>query len=505
MLDWCQRSCKDFGREARTNIDTAVLPETSYLTLIATVCMTACVMIALTHLAMWFRSNREPAHLFATVMAIAAAFVTITDLQQIFALDKDTYVQISRFQHVALFVLLISMVTFVRSYLGTGPRWLIGLIAALWVITVIQAMVLPNGVIHAEIIEMAYRETSWGEPFYVPRGPVNPGKYFADVSVLLILAFLVIASLDAARQGQRKRAGLVGGSTLFFVVCAGTLAMSQDAGLLSMPLVLPLPFLAVIGGLTYQLVDEAFQARDNALEVEQLRRVLTLGEMVGGLTHEINQPLTAILSNAQAARRFLARGSADTGEIREIREIIEDIITEDKRASGIVQGFRNMLQRQEKKDGIANVRETVLASAALVKGEFHAHDVSLQVDLQPKHARVQTDPIELEQVLVNLLINAARAVAENDGADRHVTLRCTEREGSANFSVEDSGPGIGSEMHDRLFQPFVSTSKAGLGLGLAICKRIVERSGGKIWAEQRPGGGAVFRFTLPLEQVAAAQ
>jgi signal transduction histidine kinase len=467
----------------------------SPLTTIAIVSATACFVISLMHGILYFRSGRNRTYLLAVIASVAAAYVAIIDLLQITSADIETHVAMSRYMHVGLLVVLVSLVMLVRSYLDAGPRWLIILIAALFTIATIQSMVLPYGVVHSEITELMRVEAPWGEPFYVARGPVNPGKHIGDSVAFLIPLFIAIASVEAARRGLRRRALLIGGSAAVFVLSAGTLAILQDAGVVAVPLAIPTLFLIVIAALTVSVINDAIDAADAAREVAQLRRIMILGEMVGGLTHEINQPLSAILSNAQAARRFLEKDDVD---LDEIREIIDDVIADDKRASGIVDGFRNMLQRDTGRGVEADVNEAVADAARLVKGDFHAHDIPLRLELQPDHKPVRADAVELEQVLVNLLMNAARATAANDGPNGHVTVSCEELDGVTRFSVRDRGHGIDDDMMEKLFEPFVSGNEGGLGLGLSVCKRIVERSGGKIWAMQREGGGAVFSFTLPL-------
>jgi signal transduction histidine kinase len=472
-----------------------MLPEISYLVAIATACATACLMLALMHLIIWVRSGRQMTYLLSTVMVIAAGSVAIIDLLQILAPSTAEYVFWSRLMHVALFVLLISLMGFVRSYLNTGPAWLIYVVAVLWSIAVIQSFVLPNGVVHAEITELISAVTPWGEVYYIATGPVNPGKYIADAAVALILVFLGMTVMESWRRGQRERAALVAGSGALFLLIAAPMLNLQDSGILSIPLVVPSAYLIVIAALTYKLVDETFEAKDAVLEVARLRRAITLGEMVGGVTHEINQPLSAILSNAQAARRFLAESDVN---LDEIREIIDDIIADNKRASGIIQVFRNMLQRKTQTDSTADVHASVRTACKLVRGDCHTSDVSLRIDLQTNYRPVLVDPIELQQVLLNLLLNAIRATAKSGARGQQVSIGCLEHGRTAEFSVADRGPGLDTETPDQLFEPFVSNNDGGLGLGLTVCRRIVERSGGRIWAGQRKGGGAVFRFTLPL-------
>jgi signal transduction histidine kinase len=452
-------------------------------------------MIAGMHFVLWIRSTWKKTYLLSTTMSVAAGVLSITELHQSFSPDIETYIALSRFTHVVLFVLLISLVLFVRSYLGTGPRWLIFVIAFLWLAAVIQSFVLPYGVIHAEIVELVQVEAMWGESFSVARGPVNPGKYIADLAVVLILLFLVVAGWQAAQEGARKRALLVTGSAVSFLLASVVFSNLEDLGLATFPYTAPVSFLIVIGLLTYMILDDAFAASEAETELAQMRRVMTLGELVGGIAHEINQPLAAILNNAQAARRFLANPEVD---LDEIREIISDIIDDDKRAGEIIQGLRQMLRRDIPTRKVADANESLEKATKLVKGEFHAKDVSLEVRAKKSLGRVQLSSVELEQVLVNLMINAVRAASNANQKDRWVKLSCTAVDGAAQFMIMDSGEGIEPDLFDTLFDPFVTSHEDGLGLGLAISKRIVERSGGKIQATRSEGRGAEFIFTVPF-------
>ena len=473
----------------------------SYLSLVGASLATICFMIAGMHFVLWLRARHRSVYLLATIMSAAGGALALINLRQAFAPDVETFVTMSRLTHVALFALLISMVTFVRRYLGTGPRWLIGVIAILWFAAVVQSFVLPYGVIHAEITELVQVPSIGGETFSAARGPLNPGKFVADAAVILILVFLVVAGWQAAQSGQKKRAFLVSGSGVAFATVSIVLSNLEDLGLAQFPFIASPAFLVVIAALTYMILDDAFRASDAALEIAQLRRVLTLGELAGGLAHEINQPLAAILSNAQAARRFLTRSSVD---LDEIREIVDDIIADDKRASDIIHGLRKMLSKSPVERDTADLNSTVRDATALVKGECHANDVLLEVDVDLIRPPLRCSEIELQQVFVNLLLNAIRAVSTQKREDRKVLVKCAIRDGSALCSVADSGPGISDDVRKKLFEPFVSTSEGGLGLGLAVCKRIVERSGGSIWAEDREQGGTRFTFTVPLADQASA-
>ena len=197
----------------------------------------------------------------------------------------------------------------------------------------------------------------------------------------------------------------------------------------------------------------------------------------------------------------MSRSSVD---LDEIREIVDDIITDDKRASDIIQGLRKMLGKGPVEGETGDLNSIVRDAATLVKGECHANDVLLELDVDVIRPPVRCSEIELQQVFVNLLLNAIREVSALKPQQRKILVECAIRDGNALCSVADSGPGISDDVRETLFDPFVSTSDGGLGLGLAVCRRIVERSGGSIWVEDRDGGGTRFTFTVPLVNQASA-
>lgn len=230
-------------------------------------------------------------------------------------------------------------------------------------------------------------------------------------------------------------------------------------------------------------------------ELERLGRANVLGELVSGLAHELNQPLTAILSNAQAARRSLTSGRPDPFELR---EILDDIVRDDKRASEVIQHLRVLLRKGEVQRQRFRVQDTLVDVLGLVSREFETKGISVVEELDPDLRAVCSSRAEIQQVIMNLLVNAAHAVSESSSEARTIILRAGRQDKEAAVvSIEDSGPGIAPEALTRLFEPFYTTRAGGLGMGLAICRRIVEAHGGRIRAENT-GHGARFSFTLPL-------
>ncbi|XXU62056.1 ATP-binding protein [Sorangium sp. So ce1097] len=230
-------------------------------------------------------------------------------------------------------------------------------------------------------------------------------------------------------------------------------------------------------------------------ELAHLNRVSAMSELAASIAHELNQPLAAIVSNAQAAQRLLSRPPPD---IAEARAALDDIAADGRRAGQVIQRMRAMLRKSELSVVAQDLNELVrevtrlLASAALLS------DTTVRIDLAPALPPVRGDGVQLQQVLLNLLTNALDAVSRRPPEARLVVVRTRPSDGGlVELSVADSGEGVPPEDLARIFEPFVTTKAHGLGVGLAISRSIVEAHGGRLWAERGPGEGATFRCALP--------
>jgi two-component system sensor kinase FixL len=247
------------------------------------------------------------------------------------------------------------------------------------------------------------------------------------------------------------------------------------------------------------LTEQASTERDLAQtrrQMEMMSRATLLGEVAAGLAHEINQPLAAILSNAQAARRLLAREPPD---LEEIRQINEDVIADGKRAGAVVHGLRAMLANEDAPAKRASLGAAVSGSVQLLAGELRSAGIVVSTSLDPEADLVCGDVVQIQQVLMNLILNAIRASHHNQG-DMPMEIESARHGREVIISVKDRGSGIAPETMARMFEPFQTTRQGGLGVGLAISRRIVEGYGGRIRGENRPGGGAVISFALPLAE-----
>ena len=232
-------------------------------------------------------------------------------------------------------------------------------------------------------------------------------------------------------------------------------------------------------------------------EVTHLTRVAILGELSGALAHELNQPLTAILSNAQAAQRLLARAPAD---LATVGEILDDIVTDDLRAGEVITRLRALLKKDEGSFQPLDVNDVSTEVLALAHSELIERRVTVDTRLAPGLPSVRGDRVQLQQVMLNLLLNACEAMSANGPAERMLTVSTAlDGDGLLLTSIADRGSGIPPDAADRLFEPFFTTKPHGLGLGLSICRSIIDAHGGRLWADNNPDGGATFTFALPAQ------
>ncbi len=231
-------------------------------------------------------------------------------------------------------------------------------------------------------------------------------------------------------------------------------------------------------------------------QLTHLSRVTMLGELSGSLAHELNQPLTAILSNAQAGQRFLAQ---DKVNLDELRHILKDIVDDDKRAGEVIRRLRLLLKKGEVRQQPLDVNAAVQEILKLVRSDLVIHGVTAQTELAPGLPMIHADPVQFQQVLLNLVMNACDAMRGHAASDRQLIVRTEWAEsGSVCVSVSDRGCGIPADAIEQVFEPFFTTKAHGMGLGLSVCCSIIEAHRGRIWAENNASGGATFRVTLPV-------
>ena len=247
----------------------------------------------------------------------------------------------------------------------------------------------------------------------------------------------------------------------------------------------------------------ALSRKQGELEAQRLRQDLThigrvsaLGELTASLAHELSQPLTAILSNAQAAQRLVA---ADVLALEKVPEILSDIVADDKRAAAVISGLRALLKKGEPDFVPLDLNELVGEVAWLMRSDTIMRNVSMSLELASDLPKARGDRVQLQQVVLNLVLNGLESMRAPHAGARTLVIR-TGRDGPAalRVTVQDSGPGIAPKDLAHIFEPLYTTKSEGLGMGLAIVRTIVNAHGGAVGAENNPEGGASLRFTLPV-------
>jgi C4-dicarboxylate-specific signal transduction histidine kinase len=239
---------------------------------------------------------------------------------------------------------------------------------------------------------------------------------------------------------------------------------------------------------------EALQQRT---ELAHLSRVTMLGELSGSLAHELNQPLTAILSNAQAAQRFLEHEDVN---LNELRDILGDIVNQDKRAGEVIHRLRLLLKKGKVEYQPLDVNDVVREVLKLVRNDLLNQRVTGQMELAPDLPAISGDRVQLQQVVLNLVMNGCDAIASGPAGDAKLIIRTGLINGEGiQVSVADHGVGLATDKLEKVFEPFFSSKPNGMGLGLSVCRTIITAHGGKLWAANNAERGATFHFTIPAQ------
>jgi two-component system sensor kinase FixL len=238
------------------------------------------------------------------------------------------------------------------------------------------------------------------------------------------------------------------------------------------------------------------QTREHREQVAHLSRVAIMGEMSGALAHELNQPLTGIVNNASAGRRFIAKGRAD---LPKLDSLLEAIVLDGHRGGEIIRGIRSMVRKGEEVRSPVNLNDVIDRVLGFVGSDALERHCALVTEADPALPPVEANQVQLQQVLLNLVVNAFEAMRETPVAERRVIIR-SERESGlrVRVSVRDYGSGLPAGQPERIFERFFSTKREGMGLGLAIVRSIITSHGGELNAANAKGGGAWVYFSLPV-------
>ena len=260
----------------------------------------------------------------------------------------------------------------------------------------------------------------------------------------------------------------------------------------------------IIGWLLFERRRRRFaehESHQHLLEVAKMDRAMTVSTISASVAHELNQPLSAILNNAETAELLLSNDSLNR---EELKEILADIRSDDLRAVEIIKHIRALLKQDELDIGVINLTKLVSDTARLIRAHAKSRSVRLEIDPLPADIRVRADSVHIQQVILNLALNAIDAMQDTPVDERILSLQVSWGCGDITISIADNGAGIPKDKLNSIFEPFVTTKEQGTGLGLSIARTIILTYGGKIWAENGPNGGAIFRFSLNAPESEAA-
>jgi C4-dicarboxylate-specific signal transduction histidine kinase len=249
-------------------------------------------------------------------------------------------------------------------------------------------------------------------------------------------------------------------------------------------------------------VTERRRAEEEREALAHANRISTMGQLTASIAHEVNQPIAAVVTNAQAALRWLDMQPANTNEVR---QSLGRIVKEGRRASDVLGRIRALVRKAPPRRDRWDIGEAVHEITGLARAELQRNSVRLETRLFEGLPRVLGDRIQLQQVMLNLIVNAVEAMSGVDNAPRELTIVSDRGDADDVFvEVQDTGPGLDPEALDRLFQPFYTTKSDGMGMGLAISRAIAEAHGGRLSAAPNKPRGAAFRLTLPVDALSVS-
>ena len=490
----------------------------TWIDLIWPMLASASLLTGFTHAVVWVTRPTQRVHLAFALAALSIGALALLELTIYRSLSPSVIAETLRWMHVAVACMVLAMVYVLYEWFGYGSLRIAMAAIGLRLLALVLNFTTGEN-LNFISVDGVMRTVWWGAPISHPVGVANPWVIAAQASNALLLVYIGQTFWRALREtGPARNAALIVCGSWFLLVLVMVLSSAKMAlGLARLPQIAIPGIVLVVIATSYLLVSELLNSQRLTLRLQEselrrlrseqevatereclahLSRVTMLGELSGSLAHELNQPLTAILSNAQAAQRMLRR---DPSDVSEVQEILADIIENDRRAGQVIVRMRGFLRKESAEHASLAINDAVQDCLRLVRSELIERRVAMQLDLAPGLPSSMGDRIQLQQVLLNLVINACDAM-QDAPCEQVVTVRTLVSPRGILTQVSDGGSGIPEGMLERMFAPFETTKSTGMGLGLAVCRTIVQAHGGRIWAENATPRGARVCFELPSQE-----
>jgi signal transduction histidine kinase len=441
-------------------------------------------------------------HVLFAVLALAAAGTGVMELLLANARTAHLYGSLLQAAHLPVGILVLVIPWVVWFLFRAGRPWLAGLANLVWSAALFVNIFQPHSRVYGEITQVERLTTIGGAEYTWATGTAQSGRWIGYTGVFLTLLFVVDAAISLWRRGERRRSVVVG-------VCLGASlaiglfhSVGVESGAIRSPYFVSLAFLIVMAGIAHELIVDAARApvleqrvRIQEAEVAHLSRQSMLREMSVGIAHELSQPISGILNNAQAALSFLNR---DPPDLVEVREALVEIAEQDRHASEVVGGFARVLKAGERQSERVDLKQLVADVVELAHVDLERRQVEVVTRNPGSLPDVRGDRVLLSMILYNLVRNAVESMAANEPSERRLGIDTVRRQRGVEVTVSDLGPGIPEEDRERVFDPFFTTRSEGSGLGLAVSRTLAEMHGGEIWSSPGPEGrGTTMHLLLP--------
>lgn len=472
-------------------------------------------LLGFAHLTIWLRQRSVSVHGVFALLSFSVTGCAIAERLAMRAQTTAEYGLWLSWGHLAVLPIIATMVIFV-GFTGPSRAWLAIAVIGTRIAATVANFTTGDSLSFVEITALRQLPVWGGDTVSVPMGVTNPWLALAQFSNLLLVAFIidVIVSLwRLPRSSERSRGLRIALAALAFLLAPVCWNLPVQAFGVPLPMVVSPAYLLLALVMSYELFGDLLRAerlaqslrlkdREISLqrdEMAHMMRVGLLSELSGSLAHELNQPLAAILSNAQASMRFLNR---ETPDLNEVREALAQIIDSDKRAGEIIRQLRAMLREDASNMRPLSLNEVVRDILCLVHSDLVNRQVLLREDLGKDLPIIHGDRVQLQQVILNLTRNACDAMRDLPEGGV-LTLTTSQAPGGVLLQVADVGHGIAEVDLERIFEPFVSTKPDGLGFGLSLSASLIQAHGGRLWASNNADRGATLHVFLPTLESAS--